>query len=397
MDPLTSPTSDATDLSRWIEERDEAAMARLIQRHGPAVLGLCRRLLRDASDAEDAAQATFIALSQHAGRLREGARVAAWLHRTAVRTSVRLRRSQGRRRRVERLAGELQPAPLPMTEVVDSRLDEALAALSEAERALLLAHHGAGMPVAAIAAADGVPVETVKKRLQRARDHLATWYRRRGGYLPSTIVVASSPVTPQALALWSRVACHPAAHAAPRALALSLQAGRTVRGMAHLAHISAGIGLASAGILILRHAGGHPPRPPFPQVTEMVLPSLSCLLALIGLVGVEQVWWWRRTRETQWAPLLLLGVVTLGTVLTMLFLLLRLPLWRLWHVGTPISFGAWMCLIAVLSFPVAGTVWVTDAGRPRQPLPSVAVLVRGLLLGAMLAAAWWNVGRWLVA
>src|SRR5947209_2298979 len=72
------PEPDAQLLARFAAERDEAAFAALVERHGPTVLGVCRRVLGDAHAAEDAFQAACLALARNAGRVRDPGALAAW-------------------------------------------------------------------------------------------------------------------------------------------------------------------------------------------------------------------------------------------------------------------------------------------------------------------------------
>ena len=83
-----APEDDAELVRRFVADRDEAAFAALVRRHGPMVLGVCRRVLRDPHDAEDAFQATFLVLARRAGSLRRGA-LAGWLYTTARRSALR--------------------------------------------------------------------------------------------------------------------------------------------------------------------------------------------------------------------------------------------------------------------------------------------------------------------
>src|SRR5262249_2745460 len=83
---LAAPTaSDAALLTRWLERRDQGAFAELVSRHGPMVLGVCRRVLGDVQHAEDAFQATFLVLADKAAALRRPEALPGFLYHTALR------------------------------------------------------------------------------------------------------------------------------------------------------------------------------------------------------------------------------------------------------------------------------------------------------------------------
>ncbi len=92
--------TDGQLVQRFTRDREEAAFASLLRRHGPMVLGVCRRVLRQVEDAEDVFQATFLLLAQKVGSIRKRESVGSWLHGVAYRLAVRAR-AQGALRRVQ--------------------------------------------------------------------------------------------------------------------------------------------------------------------------------------------------------------------------------------------------------------------------------------------------------
>src|SRR4051794_14029939 len=92
---------DGELLTRYRTHRDQDAFGSLVRRHGPMVLGVCRRVLRDPHAAEDAFQATFVVLSKKADAVRPPDRLAPWLYGVAYRTALKARGRAFRRRTVE--------------------------------------------------------------------------------------------------------------------------------------------------------------------------------------------------------------------------------------------------------------------------------------------------------
>src|SRR3954447_20115140 len=96
------PSGDGALLERFLAEGDDSAFEALVVRHGPMVLGVCRRILISPHDADDAFQATFLVLARKAARLRAPDRLGPWLYGVATRVA-RKARTQAFRHRHEAL------------------------------------------------------------------------------------------------------------------------------------------------------------------------------------------------------------------------------------------------------------------------------------------------------
>jgi RNA polymerase sigma factor (sigma-70 family) len=198
-DPAHAPT-DAWLLARFVAQGDEAAFAALVQRHGPLVLGVCRRLLRDRHAADDAFQATFLLLARKADSLARPDLLANWLHGVACRTAARARVEAARRRARESQVPVAQP-DRPDEDLVwrDLRavLDEEVNRLPGRQRDAVLLCYLEGRTNAEAAALLGCPRGTVATLLARARLRLRRRLLSRG---VAPAVLASAWLTEQSWA-----------------------------------------------------------------------------------------------------------------------------------------------------------------------------------------------------
>ena len=177
--------SDRILIDRFARTRDDRAFAELVRRHGPMVLGVCRRVLRHAADAEDAFQATFLILVRRAADLRDPDRLGSWLYGVAWRTANKLRTT---RRNGLPLPDELA-ATTPNSDW-PVELDAAIARLPEKYRTPIVLCHLQGLSPTEVAGRLGCPPATVVTRLFRARQTL----RRRLTALGLSVPPALLPV-----------------------------------------------------------------------------------------------------------------------------------------------------------------------------------------------------------
>jgi RNA polymerase sigma factor (sigma-70 family) len=176
--------SDAQLLRRYVESHDESAFTELVRRHGPMVLGVCRRLLRDAAAAEDAFQATFLVLVRRASALCWQDSIAGWLHEVAWRVARKARNRPAQRSTIQEPAMTAESAAVRDVELGEI-LDEALASLPRHYRTALVLCCFEGKTNEEAAQVLGCPVGTVKSRLARGRELLRKRLLSRGVTLPA--------------------------------------------------------------------------------------------------------------------------------------------------------------------------------------------------------------------
>ena len=182
MTDLQTPPADRDLLRAFADRADQAAFAELVRRHGGLVLGVCRRVLDDAPDADDAFQAVFLVLARKAGSVRSPERLGNWLYGVAVRCAKRAKARAARRRARELPMTE---RPGPGGDPADWRdvrpvLDEEIARLPEKLRAVVVLCELEGVSRADAAAKLGVPEGTVSSRLARGKDALRRRLVKRG-------------------------------------------------------------------------------------------------------------------------------------------------------------------------------------------------------------------------
>jgi zinc protease len=199
-------------LERFLARGDEAAFEAILQRHGPMVLGVCRRVLEDPHDIADAFQATFLILVKKARSIRDREALGTWLYGVARRVAVRARVDARRRHSRERTG--IDPEGLDVdadrhrarsdrleAQELRSLIDAELERLPARYRAPVILCDFEGQTHEQAAAQLGCPVGTIKSRLARGRERLRSRLVRRGvapsaGLLAATLAADSAHAVP---------------------------------------------------------------------------------------------------------------------------------------------------------------------------------------------------------
>src|SRR5262245_4082082 len=248
---LSQGLTDGDLLHRFLREKDTAAFETLVARHGPMVLAVCRRILKNGADADDAFQATFLVLLRTARSIRKPASLASWLHGVARRTALHAKRSAARRRVKE-------AAVVPKAETAERRddlgevLDEELAGLPEAYRAAIIPCDREGKTRKEAARELSCAEGTAASRLSRGRSLLAGRLSRRGVTLATGATLCSAvpaALVASTLKLAVGAVSAPVAALTQGVLKVMLldKLRRVAGGLVLLAVLAVGLGLALPG------------------------------------------------------------------------------------------------------------------------------------------------------
>jgi RNA polymerase sigma factor (sigma-70 family) len=280
--------SDDDLLARVVYQDDEAAFAVLVARYCGLVLGVCRRVLRNEHDAEDAFQATFLVLARRAARIHHRGALASWLYAVAYRTALRANQ-QRRQRRQEPLGDDLAALDDVLQEInrryEQQLLDEELNRLPSHYRDPLVLRYLLGKSNRQIAMELGVTTGVVEGRLKRGKDSLRLRLAKRGLVLSTALAAFGIPHHASAAAIHGplvaatadaatafRCGLEPEGSFSPNAiqfaekeLAMSTSGSVTITSGVAVAILLSGLALAGTGI------GGQPPAgTPAPELATTI-------------------------------------------------------------------------------------------------------------------------------
>jgi HlyD family secretion protein len=244
-------------------ESAELAFAALVERHGPMVLRVCRGVLGDSDDAQDAFQATFLVLVRKARGLWVRDSIGPWLHQVAYRAASGARSAEARRRRLEQRAAE---SPARCGSGIGDELvrviHEEIGRLPERFRSPVVLCDLEGRTHEQAARHLGWPIGTVKSRLSRARDRLRDRLSRRGlaadsGWLA---IAVAAPIPAALVDVTAGAAVRSLATRAIAPGSAAMLAQGVIRSMIYLRWLKVGSALlivsaATSGIALLAQDG----------------------------------------------------------------------------------------------------------------------------------------------
>jgi len=272
--------TDAQLVERFLSGRGETAeacFAALVERHGPMVLRVCRQILHDSHDAEDAVQTTFLVLARNAGAIRKRASLASWLYGIAHRVAMRCRAATARRRAQERHLAKMMPREPTGSDdpyVCWTKLHEEVARLPEKYRLPVLLCYIEGLTTEAAAGVLGCPQGTILSRLARARarlrqrlsgpDAAVTAWLLGGHMAPAPVLQAIPAALSRSLAQAARriAASGPMAGVVPARVATLTD--EVLKSMFHSklkAMVATAAGALGVGFLLLGHRAAQANKP----------------------------------------------------------------------------------------------------------------------------------------
>jgi RNA polymerase sigma factor (sigma-70 family) len=181
-------------LTAFTREREQAAFEALVSRYARLVHGVCRRMLGNHQDAEDAFQATFVVLARKAGTLDPAVPLASWLHGVAVRVVRTARRKNGRRERREQRARPMTPTETWAADAVDDRwpaLEAELARLPGRHRDPIVLCYLQRLSHREAAEALDIPPGSMARRVEQGLDVLRDRLKGRGVVLSAAVLTAT--------------------------------------------------------------------------------------------------------------------------------------------------------------------------------------------------------------
>jgi len=256
----TEPMVSSTDkmlLDRWVARRDAEAFKEIVARHSAMVYATCKRILGDATAAEDITQECFLAASQAEASV--GAYLPAWLHKVATYRSVsRVRAESRRKRREQEYVDESTSRAQPHWNEIEDLVDEAIEQLPDKLKAPVICHFLENQTHETIAQALGIPRRTVSYRIGKGIEHIRKHLRRRGvavgGAALAGLLAANSAeaVPPALVATLGKVAL---AGARESALATTAVTAKTATLLGGVLAVKAKTGTIAAAIVLLTVVG----------------------------------------------------------------------------------------------------------------------------------------------